>query len=66
MKPIRKDLNKELRELAKQHTANRTRLDWLDKDIHKKLRARSKLESETLAIHNRIKHLQGVMEKARK
>ena len=66
MKPVRERMNKELRRLAKQHTANRKRLEWLDKDIQKKLRERNKLISETDEIDSRIEHLKEVLEKARK
>ena len=66
MRPIRKSLNKELRQLAKQHSTSRKRLEWLDKDIQKKLRERNKIESETDDIDSKITHLKGVLKKARK
>jgi len=66
MQPIRENLNEELRRLAKQHTAKRKRLEWLDKDIQEKLRERNKLESEADEIDSRIAHLKETLEMARK
>ena len=66
MKPIRKKLNQEQRQLAKQHSANRKRIEWIDKDILKKLGERNRLQSETDEIDSRITHLKKVLETARK